>query len=84
MLYLQTIYNSATNIVLFDLINKRMDNKILSPTEQRDIRDNAIRQEWMAEKDNGTPASVLITRIAANHGVTHNTAYNAIKQAGLI
>lgn len=84
MLYLQTFYNSATNIVLFDLKNKRMDNKILSPTEQRDIRDNAIRQEWMAEKDNGTPASVLITRIAANHGVTHNTAYNAIKQAGLI
>ena len=61
-----------------------MSNKILSMTEQRAERDNAIREEWMAEKDNGTPASVLITRIAANHGVTHNTSYNAIKQAGLI
>lgn len=61
-----------------------MDNKILSITEQRETRDAAIREEWMAERGKGTPDSVLITRIAASHGVAHQTAYTVIKQAGLI
>jgi hypothetical protein len=61
-----------------------MSNKILSTTEQRAERDNAIRREWMDEKGKGMPDSVLITQIAARHGVAHQTAYNAIKQAGLI
>lgn len=56
----------------------------ISITEQRINRDKAICQEFVASKDNGTPRSVLITRIAANHGVTHNTAYAAIRAAGLI
>ena len=61
-----------------------MEEKITSISQQRAERDKSIRMEWMAEKDNGTMPSVLITRIAANHGVAHQTAYNVIKEAGLL
>lgn len=54
----------------------------ISVTQQRARRDKAIIAEYTANKDGGIPQSVLITRIAAKHGVAHQTAYNAIKHAG--
>ena len=80
---MQSNYNSIANIDnSFELTKEIMEN--ISITEQRQQRDRAICEEYAACKDSGTPRSVLITRIAANHGVTHNTAANAIKAAGLI
>ena len=73
--------NTIANI----MENFKSTNKMeqISITEQRIARNKAICDEFAATKDCGTPRSILITRIAANHGVTHNTAANAIKAAGL-
>ena len=54
----------------------------ISVTQQRAIRDQAIIDEYTDAKGDGTPQSVLVTRIAAKHGVAHQTAYNVIKNAG--